>query len=275
MILCIGKTYCLAVSSLVITGSDTLSTQNYPWGWLDCALTHTPRNCPAPRRSVHNPMLLCKCPVCVPLLAASAITRYTQSSFSPCWGSVGEAHAETSTSAERRHESVGGSLWVVDSTFVVMGGRTIFADFPIGLPFTPPDLLSCGIPCRLPLLVRVRSREVYVTRVVYIHCSLRVGTGYGCKSTHARRPRRRLGPTAAETAASAVHCHTTCGCTARTATASRSVLELGSCLQSCAAAQRRRPRVQGQEQLERPALLAGAAARGQAVNFQTDGSVHM
>ena len=53
-------------------------------------------------------------------------------------------------------------------------------------------------------------------------------TGYGPKSMHARRPRRRLCPTAAETAASAVHCHTTCGCTARTATASRSVLELGS-----------------------------------------------
>ena len=34
-------------------------------------------------------------------------------------------------------------------------------------------------------------------------------------------------------------------------------------------------RVQGQEQLERPALLAGAAARGQAVNLQTGGRVHM
>ena len=57
----------------------------------------------------------------------------------------------------------------------------------------------------------------------------------------ARMQRRRLGPVAAETATSAVHCPTTCRCTARTAAASRSVLDLSCCICSCAAAQRRRP----------------------------------
>ena len=57
---------------------------------------------------------------------------------------------------------------------------------------------------------------------------------------HARVQRRWLGPAAAETATSAAHCHTTCGCATRTAAASRSVLDLSCCTRSCAAAQRRR-----------------------------------
>ena len=64
---------------------------------------------------------------------------------------------------------------------------------------------------------------------------------YGVRSItavyrHVRMQRRWLGPAAAETATSAAHCHTTCGCATRTAAASRSVLDLSCCTRSCAAA---------------------------------------
>ena len=111
---------------------------------------------------------------------------------------------------------------------------------------------------------------------IHVYRAVRCGPLY----RNARGPRRRLGPEAAETISfSCAQRHTMCACTAssidrRSHRAACSSWVAAPRPQSCAARSGGRPPcARSEDQLERPALLAGAAARGQAVNFQTNGHV--